>query len=270
MTAALLDKANIKQAFSAASATYDGVAHLQRAVAVGLLYPVSLENLAGTILDVGCGTGFLTEQLLASAPNLEEIIALDLALPMLQTSRLKLGNQRELSFSKPVNYVCADAERLPLADHSLDGLFSNLALQWCHPVEKVMTEIKRVLKPGSPLVFSTFGPATLGELKSAWAEADSFKHVNDFYSAEQLRFILEQLHFSDIRITGQHKISRYDSVNTLMKELKQIGAHYVSGGRNKKLTTKTQFHRMAAAYEKCRSGGLIPATFDIIQIRTKA
>ena len=55
-----------------------------------------------------------------------------------------------------------------------------------------------------------------------------------------------------------------------MKELKQLGARYVSGGRNKRLTTKTQFHRMTAAYEKYRSDGLIPASFEVIQIHAKA
>ncbi|MDO9139436.1 MAG: malonyl-[acyl-carrier protein] O-methyltransferase BioC, partial [Methylobacter sp.] len=53
-----LDKAKIRQSFAAASVTYDGVAALQRSVGSALLAMIDSENMGGTLLDVGCGTGF--------------------------------------------------------------------------------------------------------------------------------------------------------------------------------------------------------------------
>jgi len=275
-----LDKVKIKQSFAAASVTYDGVAALQRTVGKALLNAINAESLSGTLLDLGCGTGFLTANLSASQVggvsstlNLEgclengtqsvpyiTVIALDIALPMLQVTRTKLAD------TPNVGYVCADAEQLPLAGQIVDGVFSNLALQWCINLDVVFTDIKRVLKPGGRLVFSTFGPQTLQELKAAWADVDDYNHVNEFYSEQQLAHFLQLAGYTEIKIETRLYRSSYGSVLALMKELKHIGAHNMIAGRNKNITTKTQMQRMIAAYERHRTGDRIPATYEAIMV----
>ncbi|MGR9012461.1 MAG: malonyl-ACP O-methyltransferase BioC [Gammaproteobacteria bacterium] len=252
-----LDKAKIKQSFAAASATYDNVAALQRTVGKALLSAVDTKALAGTVLDLGCGTGFLTAELLAHE---QPIIALDIALPMLQVTRTKLAG------TSNVRYICADAEQLPLNGQSADWVFSNLALQWCIDLEAVFSDIKRVLKANGRLVFSTFGPQTLQELKAAWAKADDYKHVNDFYSEQQLIRFLRLSGYTEIKLETRQYISNYESVLALMKELKHIGAHNMIAGRNKSITGKTTLQRMIAAYEPHRIGARIPATFEVITV----
>lgn len=264
--ALLLDKAKIRQSFSAASHTYDHFAALQREVAMALLASFSDETSKGILLDLGCGTGFLTSELLGQVPHcdLKVIVALDIALPMLQTARCKLVEQQK------VNYLCADAEWLPIAGQSVDAVFSSLALQWCRNPEAFFADIKRIIKSGGRLVFSTFGPETLLELKDAWAEVDSYCHVNEFYSEEQLWQFLEDAGFTEIRMIKKNYRPSYASVIDLMKELKSIGAHNVMMGRNRKMTTKAQMQQMMAAYEKHRIGNSIPATFTAILISAKA
>jgi malonyl-CoA O-methyltransferase len=273
-----LDKAKIRQSFAAASLTYDSVAELQRTVGKALLAACDTESLVGTLVDLGCGTGFLTAKLLSEQVGYasgtmilaeengtrcvpyRSVIALDIALPMLQLTRTKLAD------APNVGYLCADAEQLPLAGQIVDGVFSNLALQWCVNLEAVFTDIKRVLKPGGRLVFSTFGPQTLQELKSAWAEVDAYKHVNEFYSEQQMAHFLRLAGYTEIQIETKRHISSYGSVWDLMKELKQIGAHNVIAGRNKSVTTKTQMQRMIEAYERHQSGDRIAATFEVIMV----
>ncbi|HEY8160099.1 MAG TPA: malonyl-ACP O-methyltransferase BioC [Methylobacter sp.] len=254
-----LDKAKIRQSFAAASVTYDGVAALQRTVGKELLDIIAAGSLTGTLLDLGCGTGFLTSGLLGSA---RPVVALDIALPMLQVTRTKLAG------APHVSYVCADAEQLPLAGQIVDGVYSNLALQWCVNLEAVFTDIKRVLKPGGRLVFSIFGPQTLHELKNAWAEVDGYNHVNEFYTEQQLARFLQLTGYTEIKIETRLYTSNYGSVLDLMKELKHIGAHNVIAGRNKSITTKTQMQRMIAAYQRYCSGDQIPATFEVIMVST--
>ena len=76
-------------------------------------------------------------------------------------------------FSTRPFFLNADAEQLPLRDASVDLVYSNVALQWCNDLEGVFREINRVLRPGGLLMFTTFGPDTLSELRVSWAAADS-------------------------------------------------------------------------------------------------
>ena len=257
-----LDKLKIKQSFSTASSTYDKVAELQRRVGKALLGTFAVKKSAQIVLDLGCGTGFLTNELLSSVSlhNLQALIALDIALPMLQQARCKLSTHNK------VQYVCADAEILPIVEQSVDSVCSNLALQWCRAPEALFVEIKRILKPGGQLLFSTFGPQTLQELKQAWSEVDDYCHVNEFYSELQLKHYLLGAGFSEIQMTTIPYRPGYDSVLELMRELKAIGAHNVTAGRNRKTTTKTQLQHMITAYDRHRIENRIPATFSVIAV----
>ena len=158
---------------------------------------------------------------------------------------------------------------MPLSGQSIDSVFSNLALQWCRDLEAVFTGIKRALKPEGQLVFSTFGPQTLRELKSAWATVDNYNHVNAFFSEALLKQLLQQAGFKSMQLESKLYTSSYDSVRTLMQELKHLGAHHVIAGRNKNITTKTAMQQMIAAYEKHRVRDQIPATFEVIIVSAK-
>lgn len=257
MSAALLDRPRIRQSFAAASTTYDQAAALQRQSAHDLFQEARRTGIRGSVLDLGCGTGNLTG-LLSQA---DKVIALDVAAAMLGIARNKFPN---------AHYVCADAEALPFADRSLDGVYSNLALQWCDPLEKVLAETKRVLRPGGPLLFSTFGPATLRELKNAWAEVDDLPHVNAFHDESSLLQFLRNTGFQDGKIRRALHVPRYASVVELMRELKQIGAHNAHAARPKTLTGKSRMRAMIQAYERARHDGLLPATYEILMVSARA
>ncbi|MDQ7091181.1 MAG: malonyl-ACP O-methyltransferase BioC [Methylococcales bacterium] len=256
-----LDKKNIRQAFAKAAHSYDAMAALQRQVGHDLLSEVSAKDLTGTILDVGCGTGFLTGELLALS-GYQQIIALDLAFPMVEATRAKYRMEK-------LTYLCADAENLPLQANSVDTLFSNVALQWCQNLSAVFEEMKRVLKPTGSLIFSTFGSQTLHELKTAWANVDRFSHVNEFYNTAQIYDALKYAGYKNIIITEKIHRPYYASVIALMRELKGIGAHNVMAGRNHNMTGKSKMQAMIHHYESLHSSHKIPATFEIIKVSAK-
>lgn len=259
MSFALLDKAGVRRSFAAAADSYDSAATLQRRVAVSLLQKFPLQTLDGRILDLGCGTGFLTRQFMTDYVD-QSVIALDIALPMLRTARRKTQDL-------PVDYLCADAEKLPFADNSLQQIYSNLALQWCQDLSAVLTDMRRLLRPGGQLVFSTFGPATLRELKAAWAAVDDFAHVNDFYSLEQIRGFLKVAGWEAVTVESVVYQLRYSSVPTLMRELKDLGAHNVNQTRNRRLTTRSQLQHMVLNYEAAMADDEIIASYEIILVR---
>lgn len=256
-----LDKVKVKQSFADASLTYDSAAALQCEVGRLLLDTFNSDLANGVLLDIGCGTGFLLQEWLLSHEMTvrQDFVAIDIAMPMLQHARNKLAQPR-------FGFVCADAESLPFAHQSIELVISNLALQWSRQPESLFNDLRRIIKLNGQLQFSTFGPQTLQELKAAWKQVDNYCHVNEFYSKQELMQILQQSGFKDIQIYTHVFQQTYPTVVDLMRELKALGAHNVSNGRKKQMTTKTQIHSMIAAYEKCRIRDGIPATFEALLV----
>jgi len=257
-----IDKNSVRRSFASAVDSYDDLAALQRKVGLRLMRQLASEKTYEQIVDVGCGTGFLTQQLIDQS-FIKRVIAIDIALSMVQRTRSKIEKV------KNTQYVCADAEHIPLKAQSADMIVSNLALQWCQNLTAVFDGFKKTLKKDGCVVFSTFGPATLQELKRAWAKIDDHAHVNDFYSADDLRGFLTQSGFNNIVIETRCYQSNYQSVIELMRELKGIGAHNVLSGRNRGITSKVSMQTMIAEYEKSRVDGVITATYEIIFVTAR-
>jgi len=137
-------------------------------------------------------------------------------------------------------------------------------IQWCDDLDAVFAEIARVLKPGGLLLFSTFGPGTLAELREAWSASDSSNHVNHFFDPHALGSALMQAQLSEPVLDVDRIVARYPDVMTLMRELKAIGAHNVTQGRARGLTGRSRLAAMTLAYETQRRDGKIPATWEVI------
>ncbi|ESS72314.1 malonyl-[acyl-carrier protein] O-methyltransferase BioC [Methyloglobulus morosus KoM1] len=252
-------KTKIKQSFAMASTTYDSVALLQQKVGGQLIQRIGNVGRLDTVIDIGCGTGFVVNEILGRKHVVpEQIVALDIALPMLLLARSKLKNNNKVTF------LCADAEYLPLQAQSADLVISNLAFQWCNNLEKTLADIKRILRSEGQFYFTTFGQQTLSELRYAWQEVDDYAHVNTFVSAGQLTDYLYQVGFKQVEVETCTYISTYESVWDLMAELKQWGAHTVLEGCNKQLTRKSAMQRMICAYQQQDKNGLVSATFEVI------
>ena len=157
----------IRSAFNKASNNYNDNAFLQKEIASRLDNKLNVITAnSKVILDLGAGTGLLTQDLIKRFPN-SQIICLDFA-------------QNSLKNNQSTNKICADANHLPLSDNSVDIVISSLMMQWCPDLKQLFTEIHRVLKNNGLILFSTFGTDTLKELKKSWSAVDNNTHVNTF------------------------------------------------------------------------------------------
>lgn len=260
-----VDKRLVRRAFERAAASYDQAAVLQREVAQRMFKRLDYVKLApGCILDAGAGTGFGT-RLLARRYAKANILALDLARSMLETARAGWSLRERLAgAARRVRYVCGDLERLPVAASSVDLIWSNLTLQWCNAPEQVFRECYRVLAPGGLFMFSTFGPDTLKELRQAFAGVDGYSHVNRFVDMHDLGDLLTYAGFAAPVMDMEMFTLTYRDLKQLFGELKAIGAHNVTLGRNHGLMGKGRWQAMVAAYETLRREGRLPATFEIV------
>jgi malonyl-CoA O-methyltransferase len=274
----LFDPRQVRRAFSRASASYASAAKLQAEIETRLLesldyYAEGREGDAQTpslVVDLGCGPGRASRAIQQRWPKVQ-VLALDLAMPMLRQhdaeasafARALPGPLARLLARGPAR-VCADARALPLVDHSVDLLFSNLCLQWVEDLPAVFAGFRRVLKPGGMLVLSTFGPDTLYELRSAFADADAIPHVSPFASIAQFGDALIASGFRNPVLDRDDLVTRYDDLPGLMRELRAIGATNALHARRHTLTGKTRFANAASAYEVFRDGDRLPATWEII------
>jgi len=257
-----IDKQRVRHAFDRAAADYDRVAVLQREVGKRLLERLDYIRLQpNTITDIGAGTGHLSKHL-AQRYKQASVIALDLAPNMLRSARRHAGTLARLL--RRQSFVCADAERLPLADRSTDMIFSNLTLQWCGDLDRVFAEFRRVLRPGGMALFSTFGPDTLKELRDSWSAADGAVHVSAFIDMHDIGDALLRSGFADPVMDAERFTLTYPDVYMLMRELKLLGAHNAARGRNHSLTGKGRLRAMTAAYECYRDNGTLPATYEVV------
>jgi malonyl-CoA O-methyltransferase len=253
-----IDKTAARRAFDAAADGYDTVAVLQREISNRMLERLGYIRLAPRrVLDLGCGTGLALDGL-AKRYRRAEIVALDFAHNMLGHAR-----RRGHWLHRP-RVICADAEQLPLADDSLDLVFSNATLQWVNDLDATFGELLRVLRPGGLLLFSTFGPDTLKELRAAWAAVDQGEHVSPFLDMHDIGDALVRARFADPVMDVERMTLTYDDVRGLMRDLKQLGAHNALAGRSRGLTGRRRLAALAAAYERERRDGRLPATYEVV------
>ena len=140
------------------------------------------KSLPVDLLDLGTGTGFVTELLLSLRDNMH-IHALDCADHMLA----------QVPNSQRVTKVLSNARSMPCRDNQFDAVIANMVLPWCAHWPVLFSEVKRVLKPGGLLLFSTLSPYTWSS-KIEWEDVGCWR---DLPTMEQVGDALAQQGFHD-------------------------------------------------------------------------
>lgn len=172
--------------------SYDKVADPQARWGAEVLERLPLEG-DETVLDAGCGTGRVTELLLARLPR-GRVVALDASAGMLEQARGRLAR-----FGDQVTYVQADlVQPLPI-DGPVDAVLSTATFHWVLDHDKLFANLAAVLRPGGWLVAQCGGFGNVATLLRIASEVHpGFHRVHNFQTADATRERLDRSGFDRV------------------------------------------------------------------------
>jgi len=254
-----LDARRVRRGFERAAKGYTAAARIEHRIGVSLLEHLEAVRLAPQrLLDLGAGTGTLLRQL-ARRYRHAQVIGVDFAPAMLREVR----PARIRFFARPW-LLCASADRVPLADASVDLIVSNGLLHWCTNPESVVRESARLLRPGGLLALATVGPDTLRELREIWESIDSRPHVHRFADMHDIGDALVHAGFVGVVMDADRSTVKYRDIDDLFRDLRSLGAMNAAAQRSRTLAARAQHAIVRRRYESLRDAGELPVSCEIV------
>lgn len=260
-----VDTRRVRRNFARAAAGYDDVAVLQREVGSRMLERLDYVKITPQrVLDLGCGTG-ASLTALSERYRDAQVIGADFCEAMLGAAR---GQRSQLHWLLPfmrkrqASLLAADALALPFQSGALDLLWSNLMLHWLDDPLPAFREMQRALNVGGLLMFSTFGPDTLKELRASFSDGQA--HTQRFADMHDYGDMLLECGYSDPVMDVEVLTMTYEHFDDLLRDLRQGGAACAMADRRRGLSGRTSWQAARAEYEKFSKDGRLPATFEVV------
>ena len=247
-------KIKILKSFDAKSSSYDEHSFVQKEVSERMIKRLKfLKSKPLNILDIGCGTGYLSNLISQYLPN-SNIVCMDFSYEMV--SQCKNKNIK-------LEPLVADAEYMPFKTSTFDLVISSFTLHWCQQIDKIFSDIFRILKNDGNFMFTTVGPDTLKELRDAYKLIDNYEHINTFDDMHTYGDILLSSGFHDPVMDIERLIIEYKNFNEVLQSLRKTGASTVIYNESK-FTTKKSLKNLENHYKKSNKNGLFPVTYEMI------
>ncbi len=259
-----LDKHRLGHNFGRRAAQYDRYALVQHRLAEQLVQTLTLHpGKFARILEIGCGTGYLTGLLRQAFPK-AQITALDLAPAALEAARTRLAS------ADGIEWLVADGEQV--APGRFDLITASSVFQWFSQPRQACRLYWEHLKPGGLLAFTTLGPLTFRELAASFSQAGEICPeltlpvipAQNFTPGQDWGNFLHEAGFADITLQEEIWLEGYPDPWAFLRAVRGMGA----------TSTRPAFvpRRLLTAvvdqYEKSfRRNGTIQVTYEIISVR---
>lgn len=261
-----IDRRRVRSSFQRGSQEYDQHTPVQMKVVAKLLQQLKSDSLPekASLLDVGCGTGRLLEQLATTYPDYR-LTGLDLAPAMLDLARERLLSTVQL--------MQGDAELLPFAAGSFDLVLSSSTFQWLDDLACCFQEVRRVLVDDGYFQFCFFGEGTLAELHCCWqrvlVSSDNQQKgqggLHRFHTVSDVEGALKQTGFKEIRVESSLEQVWYPDLVQVLKAIKRIGAGTSRPLSGKGLGWRSVMQKVAELYQSAYGSEQgVPASYGVI------
>ena len=263
----------IRRAFDRVASAFAANDFLYREMARRMDERLEMVRLSPTrILDAGCGLGADRLSLQRRYPA-SAWIGVDHSVSMLNHGQA--SDLAALSFMRrwfkpgrrvPHVRVAADLSTLPFVVQSMDLIWSNAAIHWLDNLPDVFKEFNRILRVGGLLMFSTFGPDTLKELRQAIraASGDATGRIHDFTDMHDIGDMLVHTGFSDPVMDMETLTLTYADPWQALRELRLAGSVAALDDRGGGLSSRAFWARVFAHWPQ-DAQGRYPLTFELVQ-----
>ena len=253
---------SISARFAAAAQTYHDESNVQRTVAEKLAASMPARGKIDSILEIGCGTGSLTELLRRRFPR-ALIYAVDIARPMIDLAGERIGE------CSRIRWHVADARQFrPDRDFAL--IISSSALHWMTPVSETVKRLGSMLEPGGNLVSALMVNGTSGIRAARTCLFPTKTAPVCLPGAED---VLKALAAAGLRVeSSRQEVLRehYDSARGFLRSLNRQG---VTGTANSgcKLLNRTELQKLIGYYEQrfAAPGGGVFATYRVLYLTAR-
>jgi malonyl-CoA O-methyltransferase len=250
--------------FSAAAATYDSHAAIQNEAAEKVIELIKSLPVRGRVLEVGCGTGVLTERLVVNLPD-AFINAIDVSPAMIRMAQIRLaGNGR-------VMWIVGDIDSVRQG-RPFDLVASSSSLHWITPLGAAFKNLHSILAEDGYLIFSLMTAGTLAELHSARERVAPDKQVSTkLPSSGEVMNALKDSGFQVISEQKHVSKQEFTSASELLRHLHEqglTGGRFSSGGAP---LNRSELGRLVSDYDSnCRSAnGRVFATYEVLYVVAK-
>lgn len=258
----LPSKHHIAAAFNRAAFGYDKHASLQRE-ATNLLIPTILPKLYphATLLDLGCGTGYLGH-LLRNHTIPYQLFQLDIAANMCQIAHLPSDANHHT--------IQGDIEYLPIRTGSMSIIASSMTFQWLTQLPSAFSQIRTLLKPDGIFTCILVGDGSLHELITTFSAHEMHAPINPFPTQQQLEQALRQAGMEQALIYRKKLITSHPTLVALLRYFKELGADYAFKKHPRNIPLRRGHLQQMDAYYRNHYGeknNLLETTWNLYSIQ---
>jgi malonyl-CoA O-methyltransferase len=257
-------KEKIATIFSASATHYDQYAVIQQLAALSMvrcLTDIRHQLPVGPVIEIGCGTGAVSRELLTMFPG-RKLTLVDLAPGMIAANRQALAPLLETSHH--VDWQVRDAETTNVDNHYA-LIVSCMALQWFQDLKAGLSRLCKALVPDGFLLCSYLGDKSFPEWQSACSLLDLPCTMNRLPDSQEL---METLHALDYKVTAWSEMieQHYPTAQDFFRSLKKTGTNTQSASDRLPLA---QMKHLLSSWPKDKNG-VVTITYQINSILVRA
>ena len=217
----------ISNSFSKRASSYDSQSFVQEDVNKRLLDRLNIiKHIKEDILEVGSGTGCLSQNLKQNYPSIN-LISMDLS------HEMSLVHKNKNIHAK---CITAEAEHPPFKDEVFDTILSSLTLHWCKTDESLFLKYHSLLKPGGLFLFSVAGPDTFREFRKCPKEIYNKLRFNSFVDMHHYGDYLLNSNFKDPVVDNEKITLEFSTFDKLLKSLRLTGTNIIESNQNRTIS----------------------------------